>query len=181
MVLKAADFIGEETDDIEKAQNIFENFMKEADLEDKVELLEEIEYEYSFTLKAELTFGVLIKKVNEKTFQLEALQQGFRDLEQADPAFENLFEDIDLYSKKTRTNTTKTKRNNIKNNENSSTSKLCKNKWRRTRRRLRILNRTICIRIREKSRRILHPSISFPPNDQNRNKWKRRPKGAFSL
>lgn len=41
-----------------------------------------------------------MKEVEEKNFQLEHLQQGFRDLEQTDPAFENLFEDIDLYSKK---------------------------------------------------------------------------------
>ncbi|BAG07745.1 putative type I site-specific deoxyribonuclease [Finegoldia magna ATCC 29328] len=30
------------------------------------------------------------------------MQQGFRDLEQSDPAYENLFEDIYLYSKKIR-------------------------------------------------------------------------------
>lgn len=100
MVLKAVDFLGEETDDIVVAQNIFEAFMREAALEDKADLLEELKYEYAFTIKAELTFGALIKEIDEKTFQLESLQQGFRDLEQSDPAFENLFEDIDLYSKK---------------------------------------------------------------------------------
>ena len=47
MVLKAADFLGEETDELAEAQDMFEDFMNEAD-----------------------------------------------------PAFENLFEDIDLYSKK---------------------------------------------------------------------------------
>ena len=100
MVLKAADFLGEETDELAEAQDMFEDFMNEADPEDKEDLLTELKYEYSFTLKPELTFGALMKEVKAKTFQLESLQQGFRDLEQSDPAFENLFEDIDLYSKK---------------------------------------------------------------------------------
>ena len=39
-------------------------------------------------------------RVNEGTFQLEDLAQGFRDIEQCDELYENLFEDIDLYSKK---------------------------------------------------------------------------------
>ena len=100
MVLKAADLIGEETEDIDEAQMIFESYMEEGTLEDRQELLDELKYEYSFNLKAELTFGALIKEIKNKSFQLEDLQQGFRDLEQSDPAYENLFEDIDLYSKK---------------------------------------------------------------------------------
>lgn len=100
MVLKAADLIGEETEDIEEAQKIFKAYMEEESLEDREELLDELKYEYSFNLKAELTFGALIKEIKNKSFQLEDLQQGFRDLEQSDPVYENLFEDIDFYSKK---------------------------------------------------------------------------------
>lgn len=100
MVLTAADLIGQETEDIDQAQEIFETYMKEESLEDREELLEELKYEYSFNLKADLTFAALVKEIKNKRFQLEDLQQGFRDLEQSDLAYENLFEDIDLYSKK---------------------------------------------------------------------------------
>lgn len=100
MVLKAAEFLGTETDDIIEAQDIFEDYIEHASSEDKEDLLEELKYEYSFVIKPELTFGALMKDVHAKRFQLESLQQGLRDLEQSDSAFENLFEDIDLYSKK---------------------------------------------------------------------------------
>lgn len=49
----------------------------------------------------------LVARVNEGTFQLEDLAQGFRDIEQSDELYENLFEDIDLYSKKASKSKTK--------------------------------------------------------------------------
>ena len=56
--------------------------------------------ELNYSIKPELTFTALVARVNEGTFQLEDLAQGFRDIEQSDELYENLFEDIDLYSKK---------------------------------------------------------------------------------
>ena len=56
--------------------------------------------ELNYSIKHELTFTALVARVNEGTFQLEDLAQGFRDIEQSDDLYENLFEDIDLYSKK---------------------------------------------------------------------------------
>ena len=54
------------------------------------------------------------------------MQQGFRDLEQSDPAYENLFEDIDLYSKKLGQPPQKTKWNNFQNNADSGTLNFAK-------------------------------------------------------
>ncbi len=51
MVLKAAGFLGEESDDIIEAQEIFEDYMATASLQDKEELLEELKYEFSNALK----------------------------------------------------------------------------------------------------------------------------------
>src|SRR5699024_1902385 len=51
-------------------------------------------------IKPELTFSALIDEINNNTFQREHLQQGLRDIEQSNPIFEDLFEDIDLNSRK---------------------------------------------------------------------------------
>ena len=56
--------------------------------------------ELNYIINPDLTFTALVARVNEGTFQLEDLAQGFRDIEQSDDLYENLFEDIDLYSKK---------------------------------------------------------------------------------
>ena len=51
-------------------------------------------------IEPSLTFTKLVQSIHEGTFQLESLAQSFRDIEQANEKFENLFEDIDLYAKK---------------------------------------------------------------------------------
>lgn len=51
-------------------------------------------------MEPDLTFTALVDTINDGTFQLESLAQGFRNIERSDDLFENLFEDIDLYSKK---------------------------------------------------------------------------------
>lgn len=67
---------------------------------DKDDLLEELTYEYDYIIKPHLTYTNLIKEIDEKTFQLSDLRQAFTDIESSSPAFANLFEDIDLSSKR---------------------------------------------------------------------------------
>ena len=70
------------------------------DPEFQEELISVVTDELNYFLKPDLTFTALVDRVNEGTFQLEDLAQGFHDIEQSDDLYENLFEDIELYSKK---------------------------------------------------------------------------------
>ena len=88
----------EETDDLHKAQDLYVEAFKDADIKD--DLLYELKDEFSYTIAPSLTFTAQVAAIHDGSFQLEDLVQGFRDIEQSSENFENLFEDIDLYSKK---------------------------------------------------------------------------------
>ncbi|MDT0259646.1 type I restriction-modification system subunit M N-terminal domain-containing protein, partial [Enterococcus faecium] len=88
----------EETDDLNKAQDLYVEAFKDADIKD--DLLYELKDEFSYTIAPALTFTAQVAAIHDGSFQLEDLVQGFRDIEQSSENFENLFEDIDLYSKK---------------------------------------------------------------------------------
>ena len=90
--------MGEETEDLEQALDIYRGYYE--DEETKGDLIDVIKQELSYAMEPDLTFTSLVLQVNGGTFQLEHLAQGFRNIEQSDELFENLFEDIDLYSKK---------------------------------------------------------------------------------
>lgn len=87
----------EETDDLNKAQDLYVEAFKDADIKD--DLLYELKDEFSYTIAPALTFTAQVAAIHDGSFQLEDLVQGFRDIEQSSENFENLFEDIDLYSK----------------------------------------------------------------------------------
>ena len=93
-----AETMGEETEDLEQALDIYRGYYE--DEETKGDLIDVIKQELSYAMEPDLTFTSLVLQVNGGTFQLEHLAQGFRNIEQSDELFENLFEDIDLYSKK---------------------------------------------------------------------------------
>lgn len=93
-----AETMGEETEDLEQALNTYRGYYE--DEETKADLIDVIKQELSYAMEPDLTFTNLVLQVNSGTFQLEHLAQGFRNIEQSDELFENLFEDIDLYSKK---------------------------------------------------------------------------------
>ena len=93
-----AETMGEETEDLEQALDIYRRYYE--DEETKADLIDVIKQELSYAMDPDLTFTNLVLQVNSGTFQLEHLAQGFRNIEQSDELFENLFEDIDLYSKK---------------------------------------------------------------------------------
>ncbi|WP_414839246.1 type I restriction-modification system subunit M [Carnobacterium sp. TMP28] len=88
----------EETEDLETAQNLYVKACQDSDI--KEDLLDELQDEFSYTIEPQLTFTAQINAIHDGSFQLEDLVQGFRDIEQSSEIFENLFEDIDLYSKK---------------------------------------------------------------------------------
>ncbi|WP_427871281.1 type I restriction-modification system subunit M N-terminal domain-containing protein [Listeria aquatica] len=98
MLYHAAELLEEKPADLTEAQQIYSEAFQDADL--KEDLIGELKYDYSYALEPDLTFTALVESVNRGEFQLEDLAQGFRNIEQSDELFENLFEDVDLYSKK---------------------------------------------------------------------------------
>lgn len=54
-----------------------------------------------YTIKPDFTFTSFLKEIKDKTFQLEHLEQAFRDLEQSNAELlGHLFDDVDLHSNK---------------------------------------------------------------------------------
>ncbi|MBM6613568.1 type I restriction-modification system subunit M [Desemzia sp. RIT804] len=98
MVYYSSVLLEGKTDDLQVAQK----FYKEAyeDENTREDLLEALQDECSYTIKPGITFTSLVNAINDGRFQLEDLAQGFRDIEQSSETFENMFEDVDLYSKK---------------------------------------------------------------------------------
>lgn len=98
LLFHSADLLEETTSDLSEAQRIYEAAYNDDEL--KEDLLENLQYDFSYTLEPQLTFTALVQAIYKGKFQLEDLAQGFRNIEQSSEMFENLFEDVDLYSKK---------------------------------------------------------------------------------
>lgn len=98
MLFFVAETMEEGTDSLEDALEVYRNYYEDAETHE--DLVSVIKDELNYIIKPELTFTSMLARVNENSFQLENLAQGFRDIEQSDDLYENLFEDIDLYSKK---------------------------------------------------------------------------------
>lgn len=98
MLHHAAELLEEEVIDLDEALEIYKTAYDDLDV--KQDLIDELNFDFSYSIDPELTFTALVQKVFKVKFQLEDLAQGFRDVEQSSDLFENLFEDIDLYSKK---------------------------------------------------------------------------------
>ena len=98
MLFFVAETMEEGSESLEAALEVYRNYYEDADTHE--DLLAVMKDELNYSIKPELTFTALVARVNEGTFQLEDLAQGFRDIEQSDELYENLFEDIELYSKK---------------------------------------------------------------------------------
>jgi len=98
LLYHSADLLEEATSDLNEAQRIYEDAYNNE--ETKEDLLEELQYDFSYSLEPHLTFTALVQAIYKGKFQLEDLAQGFRNIEQSSETFENLFEDVDLYSKK---------------------------------------------------------------------------------
>ncbi|HAQ2034319.1 TPA: SAM-dependent DNA methyltransferase, partial [Enterococcus faecium] len=75
----------EETDDLNKAQDLYVEAFKDADIKD--DLLYELKDEFSYTIAPALTFTAQVAAIHDGSFQLEDLVQGFRDIEQSSENF----------------------------------------------------------------------------------------------
>ncbi|MDO5047683.1 MAG: class I SAM-dependent DNA methyltransferase [Anaerococcus sp.] len=98
---KQLEYVGElmEVEDLslESLQDVYEETY---DSEDGEELVYELNVRFSYVIKPAYTYTKFIEEIDDKSFELEHLDQGFRDIEQASKDFENMFEDVDLYSKR---------------------------------------------------------------------------------
>src|SRR5699024_9882282 len=91
MLYHAADLLEEKVLDLNEAQKVYSEAYQDLDIKD--DLLENLQYDFSYTIEPNLTFTALVQRIYKGTFQLEDLAQGFRDIEQSHEIFENLFED----------------------------------------------------------------------------------------
>lgn len=98
MLYFAADALDEKFDSLQDAQRIYQEAYNDAEVSE--DLLGVLKRQLSYYIVPNLTFTALVNDINNNEFQLETLRQAFNNIEQADSIFENLFEDIDLYSKK---------------------------------------------------------------------------------
>lgn len=78
-------------------QEVYKRFYKDKDFHE--DLLDSMDMDYE--IKPDFTFTALVDEIRDKKFQLEHLQQGFRDLEQSNSdLLGGLFADVDLESTK---------------------------------------------------------------------------------
>lgn len=98
MLYYAAELLEEEVADINEAQKVYIDAFNDTEI--KESLIEELKYNFSYALEPELTFTALVQAIEKGEFQLEDLAQGFRNIEQSSELYENLFEDVDHYTKR---------------------------------------------------------------------------------
>ncbi|MFL2060613.1 type I restriction-modification system subunit M [Marinilactibacillus psychrotolerans] len=94
----ASDLLEEEVADLNEAQQVYADAFNDPEIKD--DLIDELKFDFSYALEPKLTFTALMQSIYKGKFQLEDLAQGFRNIEQSSELFENLFEDVDLYSRK---------------------------------------------------------------------------------
>lgn len=81
----------------EQRQVAYKTYYDDPDSHD--DLLASMDMDY--TIKPDFTFTAFLKEIKDKTFQLEHLEQAFRDLEQSNAdLLGHLFDDVDLHSNK---------------------------------------------------------------------------------
>lgn len=81
----------------EQRQATYKTYYDDPDSHD--DLLASMDMDY--TIKPDFTFTAFLKEIKDKTFQLEHLEQAFRDLEQSNAELlGHLFDDMDLHSNK---------------------------------------------------------------------------------
>lgn len=99
MLFRAANLLLDEEDvTLPQAQDAYAEAFADAETHD--DLINNLMIDGGYYIEPQLTFYNLVQEIHANTFQLESLAQGFKNIEQSDDVFENLFEDIDLYSNK---------------------------------------------------------------------------------
>lgn len=98
MLYHAAELLEIDVQDLEEAQRVYEEAYN--DPATQADLIEALVLDFYYALDPKLTFTAMVGSIYKNQFQLEDLAQGFRNIEQSNELYENLFEDVDLYSKK---------------------------------------------------------------------------------
>ena len=93
---KVYDLLNDETpDDLEEAQEVYEDVMNSEDAE---ELLAELKESLRYTLDPDMTYVSILKDAKNNSFNREKLQAAFNRIQESDELFNGLFADVDLYS-----------------------------------------------------------------------------------
>lgn len=104
-LVKVYDLLNDcEPETIEQAQLAYEEIYQDDSIED---LLKDLKTTCHYVIEPELTFYKLANKARNNEFQREELQRAFNNIEDSDPLFANLFDDVDLYSNRLGTGDTK--------------------------------------------------------------------------
>lgn len=95
-LVKVYDMLNDrEPDNLEEAQNEYENAMSSDDSSD---LLDEVRETLHYTLEPGMTYTSMLRDVKNNKFNREKLQAAFNRIEESDILFNGLFSDVDLYS-----------------------------------------------------------------------------------
>lgn len=104
-LVKVYDLLNDSTPEtLEEAQLAYEEAYNS---DDKDDLIEELKDYFHYVIEPELTFFRLAQNARNNVFQRENLQKAFNAIEDSDPLFANLFDDVDLYSNRLGTGDTK--------------------------------------------------------------------------
>ncbi|MDO4903883.1 MAG: type I restriction-modification system subunit M [Limosilactobacillus sp.] len=95
ILYKVADLV-EDNDEmsLEDAQKLYEENFEDEDL------IDELKAELGYILQPKYTFTKIMGQIDSHEFQLSTLAEGFNDLQRSSDAFDGLFADVDLYSKR---------------------------------------------------------------------------------
>ena len=93
---KVYDLINDEQpENLEDAQRAYEEVYLDEGIDD---LLQDLKETFHYLIPPDLTYQKMYTNVKENKFKREDLQKAFNSIEESDPLFENLFDDVDLYS-----------------------------------------------------------------------------------
>lgn len=96
-LVKAYDLIKDkEPKDLIEAQETYETSYRDDTIRD--DLVAELKSFFHYTIKPELTYTKIAASALNNSFQRETLQKAFNEIEQADPLYAGLFQNVDLYS-----------------------------------------------------------------------------------
>lgn len=94
----AVDQLEEHAHSLQEEQAVYQKACADSEIKD--DLKDALLDKFAYVIAPKHTFEALVQDIHNGKFQLEDLAQGFRDIEQSHEAYANLFQDIDLYSKK---------------------------------------------------------------------------------
>lgn len=90
---------------LDDAQKVYESSYN--DISIRGDLVSELKSFFHYAIEPELTYTNIAKQAANNTFQREVLQKAFNQIEQADPLYAGLFQNVDLYSNNLGTNAQK--------------------------------------------------------------------------